>query len=994
MNVNLTRRGSPPKRDYVAVDAKFSSGSDSDAPSRRRAGKRSTRRVAITSAVVATAVTAALLIGIGHLLPSRGSDNHPDTLPLSGHGALLTPAELESGLAQCRTHASVLDREYAPRAKRINQRDASQGVATLIRKATVWDGLGAIHPDTDVLLVDGLIHAVGVNLDVPEGAATVVEAEGRILTPGIVDMHSHAGTDNYPSLDGTSDTNEFGNPTLPMMRTIDTFHPHDKALPLILSGGVTTIMVLPGSANLMGGEAFAFKTPQPATNSAEDMLLFSNITRGSDAEYTAGGPLWRWSKQACGENPKRSYGGGEGVLPFTRMGNAFLVRQKYEEATKLRHDQDEWCRIADHMAEANKHKKKKHPKDGKGSALIHPKGRYPSPIAHDQLVSLLRGNVRLNWHCYEINDLETQMRVAREFNVSIAAFHHALDIGQITPALKRWNDEGRTPIGAAIFSDHWSYKKEAYQASVYTAQVLENAGVPFAFKSDHPVLHSQYLVHESARAIQYGLSEQSTLKALTSTPAKLMGVDYRVGSIEVGKDADVVLWPTNPFHVGSLPDLVIVDGAVAFTKTAADPQPIVPEPTTPVPARVAVADKAKPVFITNVGKIVTGAETVAGPTHLRVVDGKITCIGAACGSVPAPEGQVTIDLQGGTITPSLVAAGTVLGTVEIAQEPTTHDGTAKTGTDGTLVYTRDGLQAGGLLELVSASQGVGLAISVADVKGAPALAVSTLFATNYTTPHVLRDVVAVHTPLGAAAKSAGGLAGSVSGQIAALRHWLAGKLSASAATDEDTAVLRQVREGRVPLVLHTESANAMASALRLKRAVDPANAQRWVIAGAAESHLVVDELAAFNGTVGVLLSPARCIPAKWDARRCLSPPNTYRGAVHAAALLKRARVPFAISSHPSELSSVRNLRFDAGWVRRLADLSEEEMVRAVTSDVFKLFGLSPSAPASAASVEAALTVGGVARFNAWNGNFGELTTQLLFAVDGDSEAVVNYPVHL
>ncbi|KAI9220083.1 hypothetical protein BC828DRAFT_348638 [Blastocladiella britannica] len=954
--------------------------------------------------------------GLGDLFSGGNSGRDAKetlTAALSGtQAALLSESELAYGVAQCASRVPPTDAKFASRAKRTNNRDASNGQAIVVRHATVWDGLGGVHEDTDVLLVNGLIHAVGKDLEVPPdhpaaGELKEIDAKGRILTPGIVDMHSHAGTDSFPSLQGTSDTNDFGNPNLPHMQSFDSFHPHDTALPLILSGGITTILVLPGSANLQGGEAFAVKTPQKATNSAEDMLVNANISRTDpDAVYSTGGPYWRWAKQACGENPKRVYGAG-GQFPFTRMGNAFLLRENYAKAAALRDAQDEWCRIVPalglHAAVDTTSHKKKHAAAG----YLHPKGRFPQDLHLEQVVALLRGQVKLNWHCYEVHDIETQMRIAREYNVSIAAFHHALSIHQLVPSLQRWNAEGRPPIGAAIFSDHWGYKREAYEASVYAAQILEKAGVPFAFKSDHPVLHSQYLVHESARAIQYGLPEQSVLRALTSSPAKLLGLDHRVGSVEVGKDADLVLWPTNPFTVGSLPDTVIVDGAVAFEKTVKEATDLKPEPNTPVPARQAIvaANSGGDIVITNIGKIVTGKETITGPTQLRLSNGKIACIGDSCDSttLSAVAAVQTLDLQGGTITPPLVAAHTVLGLEEIAQEPVTHAGVAKADSPFPLVYARDGIQAGGRMERASANQGVGLGISAIQTTGdAVGVSVSALFATNHSTPLILSEIAAVHTGIGEDAKRDGSIKGSVAGQVAALRSWLTAPLPspdftakgvAGPPSADDIAVVNHVRAGYIPLVIQTESANSISPVLRLKRAVDPKNQQRWVLAGAAEAHLVIDDLAAFNGTVSVLLNPARCIPQKWSSRRCLSPPHAYRGAQHVAALLKKYKVPFALSAHPEELASVRNLRFEAGWIRRLAGLSEQEMVASVTSSVLEVMTGSKNPHPHSADAKDMLQIGGNARFNAWNGDFGELTTQLLFAVDGASEAVVNYPVH-
>ncbi|KNE67415.1 hypothetical protein AMAG_11879 [Allomyces macrogynus ATCC 38327] len=833
-------------------------------------------------------------------------------------------------------------------------------------------------------------------------------------------MHSHAGVDVYPGLVAGQDTNEEAAPLTPGMRTVDAFDPRDPALKQMVAGGVTTILVLPGSANLMGGEAFAFKTPTPTSNSVDDMLLHAGIT--DENADQVGGYKWRWAKHACGENPKSVYGNDKDKMPFTRMGNAYLVRDQYAQAAKLRNEQDEWCAIVEDLDGHNKKKKKdtdtvdadkkkkkkKHKKKKKKhpstSPVVHPLGRLPTSLALEPVVALLRGQVKLNWHCYEVHDLTTQMRIAREFNVSIAAFHHASDIHEIIPALKAWEAEGRAPIGAAIFADEWGYKKEAYQASVYAPQILEEHGIPFAFKSDHPVLHAQWLAYESGKAAQYGLADQSVIRALTSAPARLMGVDHRVGSVAVGMDADVVLWPSHPLAAGAIPDAVFVDGALVHENKVAALVPNPPPIDLPVPVhappRVQVPAAAK-VWLRGIRRVVTGAKTLHFQ-ELVIDQGRIVCLATHC-NVTDSANVVRIDLHGAVITPTLVAGGTQLGLVEITdEEEKTGDGEAKS---DDLVYGRDGLQAGGKLERSAANQGVGLIISPPNAKpasGAIAFRVSAVAATNYTLPHVVRPIAAVHTAIGGDATEKDTAAGSVSAQIAALRRALTAAAESKNATDEDAQLWLDVTHGRVPLVIHTNSANHISAVLRVKDELDPRGRQKWVIAGGAEAHLAIDALADANsraqGSVGVLIMPARCVTTTWDARRCLMPPAApFRGAVHVAALLKQHRVPFALGMIPNELGRVRNLRFEAAWVQALAGLSEEEAVHAVSTGVLNLLTGRVEDRADARAVEDVLTVGGYARFNAWTGSVGDLHAQLALAIDGVrakmGESVVQYPVH-
>jgi imidazolonepropionase-like amidohydrolase len=711
-----------------------------------------------------------------------------------------------------------------------------------------------------------------------------------------------------------------------------------------------------------------------------------------------------------------------------------LVREKLEKGRDLMTRQNDWCTISEIMAEKllddidwteqeielnpilkGLSEKKKgrgnHPnRDHKSSytlsgRILHPHGHYPESIQLEPVVALLRGQVRVNWHCYQVNDIEIQLRIAREFNISIAAFHHALDIYQVTAALHKWKKEGRHPIGAAIFSDHWGYKKEAYGASVYAPQVLEKAKIPFAFKSDHPVLHSQFLVHESAKAIQYGLSEQSTLRALTSVPAKLMGVDYRIGSIRKNMDADIVIWQSNPFAIGSLPEKVIVDGAIAFEENPLSKYPrgpILPEPNTPLIARVPIQPREKNlnVHLQNIGKIIAGNQEVLNQ-EMMITKSQIICLGQKCES--HSENVQVIDLKGATVTLPLTLAGSILGLSEIAQEPGTQDGESQGGPENSFIFARDGLQAGGLMERSTANQGIGLAISVPGFKGASTFGVSTLFATNFTTPEILEPVVAVHKHIGNSVKESNSITGSISGQIANLRHLLlkSSKILTSEGAKADVTmgdnILDQVKQGEIPLVLHVDSANDMSALLQLKDQVDSQRKQRWIFSGAAEVHLILDALQNHNNTVSILLSPARCIPMQWQTRRCLLPPQTDEyGAMHVAHSLRALGIPFALATHPIEMAMARSLRFEAGWVRRLGNLSTLHALKSITTDVLEMFLPKASRYSPSLILDQPiklLQLGGAPRFSVWNGNPLELTTQLLFSVDASSDQLINYPVH-
>ena len=231
-------------------------------------------------------------------------------------------------------------------------------------------------------------------------------------------MHSHSGLDTWPYTDGSSDTNEMAeSPLHPELRSIDGFDPSDLSIKIINSGGVTTSLILPGSGNMMGGEAFAIKHRYFPSNRTKDMLLTAGIETDKD--------VTRWMKMACGENPIRSYGVAHWVMPESRLGEAYLFRKRISQARDVMRQQDQWCA----------RREKREP-------LYH---SYPDPIEHESLIALLRGKVLLNVHCYETFDLEMMVKLSHEFNFKINTFHHALDAWRVADMLKEED------IAVAIF---------------------------------------------------------------------------------------------------------------------------------------------------------------------------------------------------------------------------------------------------------------------------------------------------------------------------------------------------------------------------------------------------------------------------------------------------------------------------------------------------------------------------------------------------------------
>jgi imidazolonepropionase-like amidohydrolase len=381
---------------------------------------------------------------------------------------------------------------------------------TLLRHATVWTATGTVLTDTDLLLRDNKLAAIGRALPAPAGAVEI-DAGGRIVTPGLVDQHSHLGVYPMPDTKAHQDGNEMTQPTTPAVRAIDAFDPEDPAIARAVAGGVTTALILPGSGNIMGGQAFHVK-------------LFGR-TVGEMAVPNAP----RAMKWAMGENPKRYYG-QKGAMPMSRMGHAWLMRKNLADARDLLQQQEAWDDNPLHT------------------------GARPDKPELEPLVALLKGEVWLQVHCYEVHDIETLVRVSDEFNFRVSAIHHALEAWKVPDILKQRG------IAVATFADLWGFKMEAWDASVWGPQKLEAAGVDLALKTDHPVIDAHGFVFEAAKSHHYGLPEQAALRAVTAVPAKAMGLGDRIGTLEVGKDADVVLWDRSPLELGAKPLRVFVDG--------------------------------------------------------------------------------------------------------------------------------------------------------------------------------------------------------------------------------------------------------------------------------------------------------------------------------------------------------------------------------------------------------------------------------------------------
>ncbi|HVF93399.1 MAG TPA: amidohydrolase [Sphingomonas sp.] len=393
------------------------------------------------------------------------------------------------------------------------------GVPTLIRGVTILDGEGARIDNGAVLFADGKVVAVGTGLTVPEGA-TVIDGAGKYVTPGIVDIHSHLGDYPSPGIQALSDGNEATAPVTADVWAEHSVWPQDPGFGRALAnGGVTTLQILPGSANLFGGRSVVLKNVYARTMQA---MKFPGAPYGL--------------KMACGENPKRVYG-GKGREPSTRMGNIAV-------------DRATWAKAA-----AYKRKWDKYEKEG---------GDAPTrDIAMDTLRGVIAGEILVQNHCYRADEMANVMDMAKEFGYKVAAFHHAVEAYKIGDLLKV------NGVCAAVWADWYGFKMESYDGIGENLALLQKEGACAMIHSDDEN-GIQRLNQEVAKAQAAGrragiaISDELAWQWLSLNPAKALGIADRTGSLKAGKMADVVLWNGNPLSVYARPEKVWVDGALLY----------------------------------------------------------------------------------------------------------------------------------------------------------------------------------------------------------------------------------------------------------------------------------------------------------------------------------------------------------------------------------------------------------------------------------------------
>jgi imidazolonepropionase-like amidohydrolase len=390
------------------------------------------------------------------------------------------------------------------------------GVLTFIRNVTIYDGEGGRIENGVVAFENGTIKSIGgPDTPIPQDDVAVFDGRGKWVTPGIIDVHSHLGDYPSPGVDAHQDGNEITGAVKAEVWAEHSVWPQDPGFSRALAnGGVTTLQILPGSANLFGGRSVVLKN------------VYARTVQGMKFPQAPYG-----LKMACGENPKRVYG-GKGQMPSTRMGNMAVNR-----AT--------WIRAAEYKKKLDK-------------------GETPTrDLQLETLAGALSGKILVHNHCYRADEMAQVMDMAKEFGYKVSTFHHAVESYKIADMLK---DNG---VCSAMWADWWGFKMESYDAINENIPMVHNAGACAIVHSDD-ANGIQRLNQEAAKALADGrragikISDEVAWTWLSYNPAKALGIDDKTGSLKPGKMADLVLWNGNPLSVYARPEKVWVDGALLY----------------------------------------------------------------------------------------------------------------------------------------------------------------------------------------------------------------------------------------------------------------------------------------------------------------------------------------------------------------------------------------------------------------------------------------------
>ena len=522
--------------------------------------------------------------------------------------------------------------------------DVPRGDMLIQNIDTIWTATGTILENASILIRDGIISAIGTDLEAPSGA-TVIDGSGMTAIPGLVDEHSHSGL-------SMADVNEGTAPIVSEVRVLDVLDPEHFSIYQALSGGVTTLRTLHGSANPIGGQDAVIKTRWGMDDSRQLLVQGAPLTL----------------KIALGENVTQkgySGGGGQRRFPTSRAGleaifvQAFTAAQQYEE---------EWDNY----------------RENPGDYRIPPRRDFRL----EALADVMESRMRVTVHSYRSDEIVMFMRIAERFGFKVEVFTHVMEGYKVADEMAAHGAAGST------FSDWWHYKLEAYDAIPYNAAIMEDHGVLTAINSDIPTLQP-FMMYEFVKVVKYGgVSRENALRMLTINPARQLAIEDKVGTLEIGKHGDVVLLSGDPFDSYTRVEKTIIDGIVYYDLQ--NEQETRQEPFRPLPRGDLMPEAAditatsRPAGFQGMGTsfdtgttqqvvtALTGAtvHTVSGANitngTVLIADGRISAVGTSS-QVQVPAGANVVDLSGKHLYPGMIDPATGLGTVEIGSVPSGTD---------------------------------------------------------------------------------------------------------------------------------------------------------------------------------------------------------------------------------------------------------------------------------------------------------------------------------
>ena len=408
----------------------------------------------------------------------------------------------------------------------------------LIENATILTGTGERIDNGSVLLNDGRIEQISGEKIQAEDGVQVIDAADRWVTPGLVDVHSHLGSSSSPHIKAHSETNEATAPVTAEVWIEHSIWPQDPGFSRAMAGGVTSLQILPGSANLIGGRGVTLKNVPSVSYQG---MKFPGAPHGL--------------KMACGENPKRVYG-SKNQAPSTRMGNVAGYRAQWIEAQNY---------LEEIEAATSRKKSKNDDNNGK------PPKR---DLKLETLAGVLKGEILVHMHCYRADEMMTILDMADEFGYKVTAFHHGVEAYKIADEL------AEAGVCGALWADWWGFKAEAYDGIQENIALVDRADGSCAIVHSDSEEGIQRLNQEAAKAMAAGnraglqITPEHAIRWITANPAKAMGILEQTGTLEQGKMADVVIWNGNPFSVYAQADQVFVDGALLYDRQDPGHQPV------------------------------------------------------------------------------------------------------------------------------------------------------------------------------------------------------------------------------------------------------------------------------------------------------------------------------------------------------------------------------------------------------------------------------------